>query len=54
MDFDYTALAIPVVVLIGALYFYFFVWKKETEFKPVPQEAPINDDSKPIDKSKFY
>lgn len=53
-DFDYTNLIVPGIIFAGAIYFYFFVWKKEAEFNPVPEQPPINDDSKPIEKSKIF
>lgn len=50
MDFDWEKYLLPAAVIIGAVAFYFFVWKKETEFNPVKAEPPINNDG-PIEKS---
>jgi len=50
MNFDLETLALPAIAVIGAILFYFFVWKKETEFKPVKETPPLNNDG-PIERS---
>ena len=53
MGFDLEDLILPGLAVLGGILFYFFVWKKETEFKPVTEAPPLNNDG-PIEKSIFY